>query len=120
MSFPNFKSCPDYYFYYEFLISVSFSTFILNNRRNELGTAFVSVILSGRRGKVAAWYAKGYGAVLYFTTEAQGVRPCKEWVVTASQLDLPYLTLHAAGCGRLQLGVTHWVTSVALQQVVDN
>ena len=30
-----------------------------------------------------------------------------------SQLDLPYLTpLSIAGCGRLQLGVPHWATSV--------
>ena len=25
-----------------------------------------------------------------------------------------------AGCGRRQLGVSHWATSVALLQVVDN
>ena len=30
-----------------------------------------------------------------------------------SQLDLPSLTpLSVAGCGRLQLGVPHWATSV--------
>ena len=30
-----------------------------------------------------------------------------------SQLDLPSLTpLFVAGCGRLQLGVSHWATSV--------
>ena len=30
-----------------------------------------------------------------------------------SQLDLPSLTpLYVAGCGRLQLGVPHWATSV--------
>ena len=41
------------------------------------------------------------------------------WGVTASQLDLPSLTpLFVAGCNRLQLGVAHWVTSVALPQVV--
>ena len=41
--------------------------------------------------------------------------------VPTSQLDLPSLTLlSVAGCGRLQLGVPHWATSVALLQVVDN
>ena len=40
---------------------------------------------------------------------------------TVSELDLPSLTpLSVAGCGRLQLGVPHWATSVALLQVVDN
>ena len=36
------------------------------------------------------------------------------WVGDAtSQLDLPSLTpLSVAGCGRLQLGVSHWATSV--------
>ena len=29
-----------------------------------------------------------------------------------SQLDLPSLTLSVAGCGRLQLGVPRWATSV--------
>ena len=34
--------------------------------------------------------------------------------ITASQLDLPSLTtLSEAGCGRLQLGATHWATSEA-------
>ena len=37
------------------------------------------------------------------------------------QLDLPSLTpLSVAGFGRLQQGVLHWATSVALLQVVDN
>ena len=37
--------------------------------------------------------------------------------VTTSQLDLPLLALlHVTSCGRLQLGVTHWATSVALPQ----
>ena len=41
--------------------------------------------------------------------------------LTASRLDLPSLMpLSVAGCGRLQLGVAHWATSVALLQVVDN
>ena len=35
--------------------------------------------------------------------------------------DLPSLTsLSVAGCSRLQVGVGHWATSVALLQVVDN
>ena len=40
-----------------------------------------------------------------------------EGEITASQLNLP---LTVAGCGRLQLGITHWATSVTLPQVVDN
>ena len=40
--------------------------------------------------------------------------------LTASQLDVLSLTpLSVAGCGRLQLRVAHWATSVALLQVVD-
>ena len=47
--------------------------------------------------------------------------PTHEGGVKASQLDLPSLTpLFVAGCGRRQPGVTHWDTSVALLQVVDN
>ena len=38
-----------------------------------------------------------------------------------SQLNQPSLTsLSLAGCGRLQLGVVHWATLVALLQVVDD
>ena len=38
----------------------------------------------------------------------------------ATKFDLPSLTpLSVAGCGRLQLGVAHFATSVALLQVVD-
>ena len=52
---------------------------------------------------------------------AQGVLPCEEWGVTASQLHLPSLTpLSVAGCGRLQLEAAHWATWVTLLQVVDN
>ena len=41
--------------------------------------------------------------------------------VTASQFDLLSLpALSITGCDRLLLGVTHWATSVALLQVVDN
>ena len=43
---------------------------------------------------------------------AQGVLPMRVRGAT-SQLDLPPLTpLSVAGCGRLQLGVPHWATSV--------
>ena len=41
--------------------------------------------------------------------------------VTASQFDQPSLIpLSVAGCGRPQLGVTHWAASVSLLKVVDN
>ena len=40
--------------------------------------------------------------------------------LTASQFDVQSLTpLSIAGCGRLQLGVAYWATSVALLKVVD-
>ena len=55
---------------------------------------------------------------LYCARGAQGVLPMRMGL-TASQLDVPSLTpLSVAGCGRLQLGVTHWATSVALLKVV--
>ena len=41
--------------------------------------------------------------------------------VVDSRLDLSSLTLLSVpGCGRLQLAVAHWTTSVAVLQVVDN
>ena len=52
---------------------------------------------------------------LYCASGAYGVLLIQMVGVTASQLDLPSLTpLSVAGCGRLQLGVAHWATSVAL------
>ena len=40
--------------------------------------------------------------------------------LTVSRYDLSSLMPWSiAGCGRLQLGVAHWATSVALLQVVD-
>ena len=57
---------------------------------------------------------------LHCAPGAQGVLPTRVGVA-ASQLDLPSLTpLSEAGCGRLQLGVAHCATSVALLKVVDN
>ena len=50
---------------------------------------------------------------------AQGVLPMR-WGLTATHFDLPSLApLSVAGRGRLQLGVAHWATSVALLQVVE-
>ena len=46
------------------------------------------------------------------------VLPCNGWDVTNSQLNLPSLT-PLSSAGRLQLGAAHWVTSVALLQVVE-
>ena len=49
---------------------------------------------------------------LHFARGAQGVLPMRVGSAT-SQFDLPSLTpLSVAGCGRLQLGVPHWATSV--------
>ena len=49
---------------------------------------------------------------LYYARGAQGPLPKRAGGAT-SQLDLPSVTpLSVAGCGRLQLGVPHWATSV--------
>ena len=57
---------------------------------------------------------------LYCARGAHGVLLMRVWV-TVSQLDLPSLTpLFVAGCGRLELGVAHWTSSMALLKAVDN
>ena len=49
---------------------------------------------------------------LYYARGAQGVLSMRVGGAT-SQLDLPSRTpLSLAGCGRLQLGVPHWASSV--------
>ena len=78
-------------------------------------------------GKVVASHAEGcrfdsrliLHRFILCTRRSRGT--AHEGGVTACQLDLPSLTqLSVAGCCRLQLGVAHWATSVALLQVVDN
>ena len=50
---------------------------------------------------------------LYYARGAQGVLPMRVGGRATCQLELPSLTpLSVAGCGRLQLGVPHWDTSV--------
>ena len=78
-------------------------------------------------GKAIASYAEGFGL-----GSRQGMNRfvlCKWRSLggtlstvgeTASQLDLSSLTPLSISCGRLQLGVAHWATSVALLQVVHN
>ena len=59
--------------------------------------------------------------ILYARGGAQEHRPWG-WGGETSQLDLPSLTpLYVAGCGRLQLGVPHWATSVdyCKQLIID-
>ena len=58
---------------------------------------------------------------LYYARVAHGVLQMRLWGAT-SKLDQPSLTpLPVAGCGRLQLGVPHWATSVdSVLHVVDN
>ena len=78
-------------------------------------------MLSGRIGKVVGSHAEGCKIEsrmwlsctdLYYAWGAQGVLPMRVGCAT-SRLDLQYLTpLSVAGCGRLQLGVLHWATSV--------
>ena len=82
--------------------------------------------LSGRKGSALVWHTRGRAfesrlvqQVLRFVfrvnraiREAQEVLPMRVGGET-SQLDLLSLTpLSVAGCGRLQLGVPHWATSV--------
>ena len=85
--------------------------------------------MSGRIGKAVSSCAEGclfdfrqrLDSDLYCASDVQVVLPCRRFVQTASQLDLPSLTpFSVARCGRLQLGVPHWATSVALLQVVDH
>ena len=55
------------------------------------------------------WVAQIY---TYYARGAQGVLPMRAGEAT-SQLDLSSLmSLSVAGCGRMQLGVPHWATSV--------
>ena len=82
----------------------------------------VNNTLSGRIGNVVASNAEGcktesrlYKFELYrfiLCTRRSG-GTAHVGVGTTSELDLPSLTpLSVAGCGRLQLGVPHWATSV--------
>ena len=41
-------------------------------------------------------------------------------MATLANAQVTLYQLNETGCGRLQLGVPHWATSVALPQVVDN
>ena len=83
--------------------------------------------LNGRTRKVP-WlphmqtFADSIYTVPIYTVQVvlRGSCPVKGGVAD-SQLDLPSLTLLSiAGCGRLQLRVAYWATSVALLQVADN
>ena len=57
---------------------------------------------------------------LYCARGAQGLFLMRVGL-TAGQLDLSSRTpLSVAGCGRLQLGVPHWASLVALLQVFDS
>ena len=80
--------------------------------------------------KAVASYAEGCGfdsrpseaaAICTVQVALKGYCLVRRVALTASQLDLPFLmSLSIARCGRLQLGVATWATSVALLQVVDN
>ena len=76
-----------------------------------------------RIGKVVVSHAEGCKiesrlwlscTYLYYARGTLGVLPMRVGGAT-SQLDLPSLTqLPVAGCGRLQLGVPNWATSVII------
>ena len=66
---------------------------------------------SPRMLKVARSILRKCCTDLYCARCVQGMLPMR-MRVTARQLDLLYLTPSVAGCGRLQLGVAHWATSV--------
>ena len=84
--------------------------------------------LRGRTGSALAWHTNRrvfaprlLQQVLRFVTPIYTVQYVELRGVTATQLDLPSLTLlSVAGCGRLQLWASRRATSVALLQVVDN
>ena len=90
----------------------------------------MSLALSGRLGKVVASQAEGCKIEsrpwlsctdLYYVRGAQGVLPMKVGGAT-SQLDLPSLMpLSVADCGRLQLVVPNFATSVdyCKQLIID-
>ena len=86
---------------------------------NRLDTIYA---LNSLIGKVVASHAEGcivdsrqrLRRFILCTRRSGGIAHEGE-VVTASQLDLPYLTpLYVAGSGQLELGVAHWATPVAL------
>ena len=87
-----------------------------------MGSADDGWALSGRIGKVVASHAnvarsipgEAEAAPIYTMYEAldHEVLPMRVGDAT-SKLELPCLmALSVAGCGRLQLGVLHWATSV--------
>ena len=70
--------------------------------------------------KVAASIPVRGGTVLLCARRSSG-GTAHEGAGATCQFDLQSLTpLSVAGCGRLELGVCHWATSVALLQVGDN
>ena len=93
--------------------------FIDRNRDVLMNAPVPSYTLSGRIGRWLPRMLKVAGLIpargctdLYYALGAQGVLPMRVGGAT-SQLDLPSLTpLSVTGCGRLQLGAPHWVSSV--------
>ena len=91
---------------------------------------YIIITMSGRIGKVVSSHAKGCKIEsrlwlsctdLHYARGTQGVLPMRVWSAT-SQLDLPSVApLSAVGCGRLQLGVPNWATSVdyCKQLIID-
>ena len=88
-----------------------------------------SVTSPGSTGSALVWHSDGCALASLVIcgshfhrairgAQAQGVLPCGGGgVVTACQsIGLSVVT----GSGRLQLGASHWATSVALLQAVDN
>ena len=86
-----------------------------------MARGLLTYTLSSRIGKVAVSHAEGCKiesrlwlscSDFYYARGAQGVLRMRVGGAT-NQLDLASLTpLSVAGCGRLQLGVRHWTTSV--------
>ena len=93
------------------------NNYIVSNSTNpewphSQGNCLVCLRLQGRLSAHAA-------SIYIVKDELRGYCPWG-WELTANQFYLPSQTpLTVARCGRLQLGVTHWATSVVLLQVVD-
>ena len=75
--------------------------------------------LTGRIGKVVASHTKGCRVnsrlrlhTLMLCMRHSGGTAHERGRGVTSQLDLSLMQLSIAGCGRLQLGVPHWVASV--------
>ena len=108
------------------IIQSNVNTFVVSERVYLIITPSGRYTPSGRTGSALVWHARGRAfqsrlvqQVLRFVGSVNTVQyvdlrgTAHEGRGATSQLDIQSLTpLSVAGCGRLQLGVLHWPTSV--------